>query len=55
MNKTSALQNILVAGIPGSGKTTYCQWLEQQKGFLHLDIDELSKENGTCLSWPRVD
>jgi tetratricopeptide (TPR) repeat protein len=45
-NKTIA-QNILVCGIPGSGKTTYCAWLEQKKGFLHLDFDELEKGNGT--------
>jgi nucleoside-triphosphatase THEP1 len=27
-SKTIA-QNILVCGIPGSGKTTYCRWLEK--------------------------
>lgn len=45
-NKTIT-QNILVCGIPGSGKTTYSQWLEQEKDFLHLDLDELEKGNGT--------
>jgi hypothetical protein len=38
---------ILVAGIPGSGKTTYCRWLEREKGFLHLDFDELFNNRGT--------
>src|ERR1700741_635012 len=47
VNTKSGQQNILVAGIPGSGKTTYCEWLEQEKAFLHLDIDELEKGNGT--------
>lgn len=42
-------QRILVAGIPGSGKSTYCAWLEREKGFLHLDIDQLFKDNGTQL------
>jgi shikimate kinase len=40
---TSGRKNrtLLVCGIPGSGKTTYCRWLAQQKGFDHLDFDEL--------------
>jgi hypothetical protein len=45
-NKTIA-HNILVCGIPGSAKTTYCAWLEREKGFMHLDLDELEKGNGT--------
>lgn len=49
MSKGTVPQNILVAGIPGSGKTTYCQWLDEERGFLHLDFDELSKGNGTDL------
>lgn len=47
VNSKVGSRNILVAGIPGSGKTTYCQWLEQEKGFLHLDIDELLQDRGT--------
>jgi hypothetical protein len=30
---------ILVAGIPATGKSTYCGWLHGAKGFAHLDID----------------
>src|SRR5712692_10480801 len=30
---------ILVAGIPASGKSTYCGWLRAAKGFVHLDVD----------------
>src|SRR6266481_3695643 len=47
MKQKTASRNILVAGIPGSGKSTYCQWLEQEKGFLHLDFDELLQGRGT--------
>lgn len=36
-----------VCGIPGSGKTSYCEWLERQKGFLHLDFDQLLRGLGT--------
>jgi len=32
---------LLLCGIPGSGKTTYCKWLAQQKRFDHLNFDEL--------------
>jgi len=47
MSRNSSAQRVLVAGIPGSGKTSYCSWLERNKGFLHLDVDELEKDNGT--------
>lgn len=38
---------VLVCGIPGAGKTTYSKWLAQQKGFDHLDFDELLSGRGT--------
>jgi hypothetical protein len=38
---------VLVCGIPGSGKTIYSKWLAQQKGFDHLDFDELLSGRGT--------
>ncbi len=36
-----------VCGIPGSGKTSYSEWLEREKGFLHLDFDQLLHGFGT--------
>jgi len=36
-----------VCGIPGSGKTSYSEWLERQKGFLHLEFDQLQRGLGT--------
>jgi hypothetical protein len=47
MNERNAPPRILVAGIPASGKTSYSAWLEREQGFLHLDLDELEKGNGT--------
>jgi AAA domain len=38
---------ILVCGIPGSGKSTFCEWLEREKGFIHLDFDFLLRGQGT--------
>jgi|SRR5450631_486843 hypothetical protein len=38
---------VLVCGVPGSGKTTYSKWLAQQRGFDHLDFDELLSGLGT--------
>lgn len=38
---------VFVAGTPGSGKTSYCSWLEREKGFLHLDLDKLERGDGT--------
>lgn len=36
-----------ICGIPGSGKTSYSEWLERQKGFLHLEFDHLLRGLGT--------
>ena len=32
--------HFLIAGIPASGKSTFCRWLEEKKGFLHLNIEK---------------
>ncbi len=31
--------HLLISGIPASGKSTFCRWLEEKKGFLHLDVE----------------
>jgi hypothetical protein len=47
---------ILVAGIPASGKSTYGQWLDKEKGFLHLDVeqDEVLDRAGLRSSWEAI-
>jgi hypothetical protein len=32
--------HFLISGIPASGKSTFCNWLEEKKGFLHLDVEK---------------
>ena len=32
--------HLLISGIPASGKSTFCRWLEQNKGFPHLDVEK---------------
>jgi hypothetical protein len=32
--------HLLISGIPASGKSTFCSWLEEKKGFLHLDVEK---------------
>jgi hypothetical protein len=32
--------HFLISGIPASGKSTSCRWLEEKKGFLHLDVEK---------------
>jgi hypothetical protein len=33
--------HLLISGIPASGKSTLCKWLENKKGFLHLDVEKV--------------
>jgi hypothetical protein len=43
-------------GVPGSGKTTFGNWLSKHRGFFHLDIETLkidsrrfiASRRGTC-------
>ncbi len=39
---------VLIAGIPGAGKSTFCERFAAHKGWLHLDIDWL----GRSKPWP---
>src|SRR6266568_3336978 len=39
---------LLVAGVPGTGKTTFCQCLQRNEGWIHLDIDWLDRSK----PWP---
>ena len=32
--------HLLISGIPASGKSTFCRWLEEKKGFLHLNVEK---------------
>src|SRR5712691_7552921 len=47
--------HFLISGIPASGKSTFCRWLEEKKGFLHLDVEEdgvLDRHGGTIHRGP---
>jgi len=45
--------NFLISGIPASGKSTFCGWLEEKKGFLHLDVEkpEVLDRYGLATAW----
>ncbi|MGD1156535.1 MAG: hypothetical protein ABSA41_11970 [Terriglobia bacterium] len=47
---------ILISGVPATWKSSYCRWLGQQKGFLHLDFDKLLRGQGSIekLSFVQV-
>jgi hypothetical protein len=30
---------LLISGVPGTGKSTFGRWLEERKGFMHVDMD----------------
>ena len=45
--------HLLISGIPASGKSTFCRWLEEKKGFLHLDVEKsgVLDKHGLALAW----
>jgi hypothetical protein len=45
--------HLLVSGIPASGKSTFCRWLEEKKGFLHLDVEKTGvlDRYGLATAW----
>jgi hypothetical protein len=45
--------HFLISGIPASGKSTFCRWLEENKGFLHLDVEEVGvlDRYGLATAW----
>jgi adenylate kinase len=53
--KSVKLRIVAVCGIPASGKTTFCEWLERERGFLHLDFDQLLCGRGNQLKLSLTD
>jgi hypothetical protein len=45
--------HFLISGIPASGKSTFCRWLEEKKGFLHLDVEKpgMLDRYGLATAW----
>jgi hypothetical protein len=45
--------HLLISGIPASGKSTFCRWLEEEKGFLHLNVEEdgVLDRQGLAAEW----
>jgi hypothetical protein len=33
------MAHLLIAGLPGTGKTEFSRWLEATHGYLHIDVD----------------
>ena len=48
--------HFLISGIPASGKSTFCRWLEEKKGFLHLDVEKpgVLDRYGLATAWNAV-
>ena len=34
---------LLISGVPATGKTAFGDWLQNEKSFLHLDIEKIQK------------
>ena len=45
--------HFLISGIPASGKSTFCRWLEEKKGFLNLNVEEdgVLNRHGLSQAW----
>jgi hypothetical protein len=45
--------HFLISGIPASGKSTFSRWLEEKKGFLHVDVEkpEVLDRYGLATAW----
>jgi hypothetical protein len=45
--------HFLISGIPASEKSTFCRWLEEKKGFLHLNVEEdgVLNRHGLAAEW----
>jgi hypothetical protein len=45
--------HFLISGIPASGKSTFCRWLEEKKGLLHLNVEEdgVLDRHGLATAW----
>ena len=45
--------HFLISGIPASGKSTFCRWLEEKKRFLHLDVEKngVLDRYGLATAW----
>ena len=40
MEKQLPPGSLLLAGLPATGKSSFGNWLEENKGYFHLDFDE---------------
>jgi len=45
--------HFLISGIPAAGKSTFCRWIEEKKGFLHLDVEKsgVLDRHGLASTW----
>src|SRR5436309_3282866 len=57
-DKTGPLTKVFIAGIPGSAKTPFADWLRDDFGFMHVDFELLSDDyrqflwqHGCNLRW----
>lgn len=38
------MAHILIAGLPGAGKSSYCHWLAEHHGYVHIDVDHCTND-----------
>ena len=45
--------HFLISGIPASGKSSFCRWLGEKKGFLHLNVEKpgVLDQYGLAPAW----
>lgn len=47
--------SLLLSGVPSTGKSTFGRWLEQEQGYLHIDLENGGLNRvGLGQSWEAI-
>jgi len=48
------MAHLLIAGLPGAGKSYFCRWLSDNHGYIHVNADDLTDPDVQRLLAPNV-
>ena len=50
MNSSIIKRLVLLTGLPAAGKSSYGRWLEANKGFVHIDLENAKPEHADLIN-----